>query len=241
VRRAAASRTSLLTWPAVTAFGALAVIVSAVTAVPGIALLTVIVTAPPARASATEALGRCHDPKDPWGILCRPAGGQGRSKPRPARASGGRPKTVVGIAVGPHGLVECQLPGSGDPDLSSGSMPIWVPYPCPAAAPPRHRTPHRTTRPAPSRPATPAKQPVPGSVPASAPVPALVSAPTAATPVARIPRPRPPLFQAAAPRLAAATYTPGKPVIPIAVLITVVLTPCVITVTARLGKLLGGR
>jgi hypothetical protein len=36
-------------------------------------------------------------------------------------------------------------------------------------------------------------------------------------------------------------YTPGTLILPIGILITVVLTPCVITVAARLGKLLAGR
>ncbi|MBV9450646.1 MAG: hypothetical protein JO345_32625 [Streptosporangiaceae bacterium] len=47
--------------------------------------------------------------------------------------------------------------------------------------------------------------------------------------------PRPPVGQRAA------TYRPGRPVLPLGVLLTVVLTPCVITVAARLGKVLAGR
>lgn len=40
---------------------------------------------------------------------------------------------------------------------------------------------------------------------------------------------------------AAAGYTPGRPTLPMLVLITVILAPCVITMAARLGRLLGGR
>jgi hypothetical protein len=72
------------------------------------------------------------------------------------------------------------------------------------------------------------------------------------TPATRVspphrPRPRPnkasprPAFLPAPEGLSAAAYTPGRPVMPIGVLITVVLTPCVLTVAARLGKLLSGR
>jgi hypothetical protein len=38
-----------------------------------------------------------------------------------------------------------------------------------------------------------------------------------------------------------ATFAPGKPVVPIGVLVTVVMTPCVATVAARLGRVLAGR
>jgi hypothetical protein len=53
--------------------------------------------------------------------------------------------------------------------------------------------------------------------------------------------PLPPPFKQAAPaEQPAVTYKPGQPVMPIGVLITVVLTPCVATVAARLGKLMAG-
>jgi hypothetical protein len=57
----------------------------------------------------------------------------------------------------------------------------------------------------------------------------------------RRPAARPTFFRPALAGQAADTYRPGQPVMPIGVLLTVVLTPCVITVAARLGKLLCGR
>jgi hypothetical protein len=48
----------------------------------------------------------------------------------------------------------------------------------------------------------------------------------------------PPLKQAAPAQRPAVTYKPGQPVMPVGVLVTVVMTPCVATVVARLGKLL---
>ncbi|HEX6521379.1 MAG TPA: hypothetical protein VF070_15420 [Streptosporangiaceae bacterium] len=121
---------------------------------------------------------------------------------------------------------------------------------------------------APSPPASPLPSPRPRPVitprPAPSPVAVLRTAapPTAVAPAAVAPpvvirvtrprqprtRPRPaksPVLPARVPRAPArqqaATYKPGRPVIPLGVLVTVVLTPCVITVAARLGKVLAGR
>jgi hypothetical protein len=211
-------------------------------AVPVAAALAVILAASPASARSFEPgkpLGQCP-PSAPWG--------------QPCAAGGGGTGTGVGISVSIGGLTACSPSGI---QISvgvsiGGSPPSWVPFPCPvpAAAPtPTPTTPTPTptrTRPASSRPRPPLTV---------TPVPAPATAPAAVTPVARLsrpprPRPHPPRPHKASPRpaaflpapeaLSAAVYTPGRPVMPIGVLITVVLTPCVLTVAARLGKLLSG-
>jgi hypothetical protein len=52
--------------------------------------------------------------------------------------------------------------------------------------------------------------------------------------------PTAPFFQAAPPQPPAPAFKPGQPVLPVGVLVTVVMTPCVATVAARLGKIMAG-
>jgi translation initiation factor IF-2 len=193
--------------------GVLVITALAVIALPVITALTVLLTAPPA--SARPAPGRCQP--------AQPCGSTGTS---------GGP-----TACPPWGI---QVSWGGS---TGGSEVPWVPGPCPVSAP--APKPARTTRPAPRH----ARRPVPKVL---VPVPPPVTVPAVVTPVTQAarppgprprpsPRPRPAVFQAALEGEPATTYTPGRPVMPIGVLITVVLTPCVITVSARLGRLLSGR
>jgi hypothetical protein len=52
--------------------------------------------------------------------------------------------------------------------------------------------------------------------------------------------PPPPFKRAVVAQQPAATYKPGQPALPVGVLVTVVMTPCVATVAARLGKVIAG-
>jgi hypothetical protein len=75
---------------------------------------------------------------------------------------------------------------------------------------------------------------------------AAVAAPVthAPKPARHKPAPRKPVPEAtfiqAAPAPPAPTFKPGQPVLPVGVLVTVVMTPCVATVAARLGKIMAG-
>ena len=59
-------------------------------------------------------------------------------------------------------------------------------------------------------------------------------------PAKAAPAPPPPFRQAAPPQQPATTYKPGQPAMPVGVLVTVVLTPCVATVATRLGRVMTG-
>jgi hypothetical protein len=213
-----------------TALSAVAALV--VIALPVATALAVILTAPSASARSVELAktpGHCQPSDQPCGSA---HGGTGIG---------------VGISVTVGGLTACSPSGV---QISTGvsiggSLQPWVPFPCPvpAAAPAPRPTPTRT-RPASSRPRPQVTV---------TPVPAPVTAPAVVTQVAPVSRPhrprprphratpRPAAFLPAPEGLTAEAYTPGRPVMPIGVLITVVLTPCVLTVAARLGKLLSGR
>jgi hypothetical protein len=117
-------------------------------------------------------------------------------------------------------------------------------------APPRPKPPRpRPKRPRPTRPApspSPAA-PRPSRSPAAVIVPP-PSRPPARPAPHRVPRPRPavskpqtpPVYRAgAAQMLAAPPASPNKPVIPLTVLLTAVLTPCVAAAATRFGR--GGR
>jgi hypothetical protein len=192
----------------------------AVIALPVATALAVILTAPPASARA-------------FGLAKTP--GQCRPRDQPCTSAGGGTGIGAGISVTVGGLTECSPSGVqiSTGVSTGGSLQPWVPFPCsvPAAT--------RAPRPASSRPRPPVTV---------TPVPAPVTAPAVVTQVAPVPRPhrprprpRPATFRPAPEGLTADAYAPGRPVMPIGVLITVVLTPCVLTVAARLGKLLSGR
>jgi hypothetical protein len=217
--------------------GVLVIAALAVIALPVITALTMLLAAPPAGAQPDPR--QCHVPS----MTCQETGSSG--------ASGGGGGISVGLPVTVGGGIPC--PPSGiQVSLGvsvSGSVRSWVPGPCPAPVP--APKPAGTTEPAPARPARPhARRPAPkvlSQVPAVVvtPLPQTAQA-TQARPPRPVsgprpsPRPRPAVFQAALEGEPATTYTPGRPVMPIGVLITVVLTPCVITVAARLGRLLSG-
>jgi hypothetical protein len=220
--------------------GVLVITALAVIALPVITALTMLLAAPPAGAQPDP--GRCQAPS--MNPACQETGSSG--------TSGGGTGVSVGLSVTVGGGTPC--PPSGiQVSLGvsvGGSVRYWVPGPCPAPAP--APKPARTTEPGPARPARPhARRPAPKVLPQ---VPAVVvtllpqtaqaTQPRPHRPVSRprpAPRPRPAVFQAALEGEPATTYTPGRPVMPIGVLITVVLTPCVITMAARLGRLLSGR
>lgn len=156
-----------------------------------------------------------------------------------------------------YGFDPCE---ARDPCQAHAS-PTPPPSPTLPPSPTRSPAPGTTTPPPPTKappPATPSPMiaPPPAAVPPTT-VPSTTVAPAAVAPptVIRVTRPRrprtrprpakSPVFSARVPRAPgqqqAATYKPGRPVIPLGVLVTVVLTPCVITVAARLGKVLAGR
>lgn len=123
------------------------------------------------------------------------------------------------------------------------------PLPPPASTPPPviSAPPPPPPKPSVSPPPRHTKPPVAVTPPA-----ATVRAIPAAMPVFRAPRPHPkprPIATPkpappAKPRAAAqpppVQFKPRRPVLPVGVLVTVVLTPCVATVAARLGRLLSG-
>jgi|GEM_PF-3845302 len=141
--------------------------------------------------------------------------------------------------------------GLGSPPPPPSPPPSQRPVPPPATtpAPPPATTPAVVVPPVPKKPPPPRRR-----RPRPAPV---LTAPAAATPaVIAVAKPRPepkpkvrpharpvptPYRRAAVALRPAVTFKPGQPVLPVGVLVTVVLTPCVATVVARLGKLLAGR
>ena len=173
------------------------------------------------------------------------------------------PQLVPPHVVPPH--VIPPLPPRPPQSVPQPSSVLGSPPPNPAPPPTRRPAPPPTTPPPatpPPPPATtpaavvppPPKSPPPPRRPQPAPP---VTVPAAAPPVTTVatkkahPKPRPhakpapalpppPFKQAAPAQQPAVTYKPGQPVMPVGVLITVVLTPCVATVAARLGKLMAG-
>jgi hypothetical protein len=75
---------------------------------------------------------------------------------------------------------------------------------------------------------------------AAAVAPATVKHAHKPVPRKQAPRPTRTFFQAAPEQPPAPAFKPGQPVLPVAVLVTVVMTPCVATVAARLGKIMMG-
>lgn len=196
------------------------------------ALTTLAALMAPSAAAAPAGTGQAGSqcpPGPPWLGPC----GQARSHPRSAYSS--RSDGVTGVSTVPGGPATC---GPAD-----GSVRVWVPMPCPVRpGHPPAATPRRSPAPRATRPARPGRTRT--QVPVTAPVPA-AAVPAATQEVTVRPRVTPP-----GPRIRPAgfrpvpalppepAYTPGRPVLPVGVLITVVLAPCVITVAARLGKLL---
>jgi hypothetical protein len=136
------------------------------------------------------------------------------------------------------------------PPPPARSAPALAP---PPPAPVRHPTPPPppATTPAPAAttpaavlpPPPPPRRPRPPQPPA--PVAAAVPAahphkPAPRKPAPPKPVPTAPFFQAAPPQPPAPAFKPGQPVLPVGVLVTVVMTPCVATVAARLGKIMAG-
>ena len=118
------------------------------------------------------------------------------------------------------------------------TTPAAPPATTPAAVvPPPRRSPPPPRRP---RPAPPVKEPA-----AAPPVTAVVAKshprPHPHVRPAPAPLPPPPFKQAAPAQQPATTYKPGRPAMPVGVLVTVVLTPCVATAVARLGRAMAGR
>jgi hypothetical protein len=119
--------------------------------------------------------------------------------------------------------------------------PVRRPPPPPATTP----APPATTPAAVVPPPPPPRRPGPPKPAPPAPV-AAVAAPVthAPKPARHKPAPRKPVPEAtfiqAAPAPPAPTFKPGQPVLPVGVLVTVVMTPCVATVAARLGKIMAG-
>lgn len=222
--------------------GVLVITALAVVALPAITALIMLLATPPAGAQPDPR--QCQVPS----MTCQETGSSG--------TSGGGSGVSVGLSVTVGGVTPCPPSGirvSVGVSIGGSGVP-WVPGPCPVSAPAPQ--PARTTKPISARSAPPrARRPAPKvlpQVPASPAMPAAVvtplthSNPHRPSPGPRpsprpLPHPRPAVFRAALAGEPATTYTPGRPVMPIGVLITVVLTPCVITVAARLGKLLSGR
>ncbi len=135
------------------------------------------------------------------------------------------------------------------PAHPSAPAPIAIALPPPGHTPPAPRanlpaqarppalgSPGRAIPPAVAAPPTrPAQQPAHGKPAHGKPAPR-PAGPAHAPPVRAVPFPR-----AEAQRHSAAAFTPGKPVMPVGVLVTVVMTPCIATVVARLGRVLVGR
>ena len=146
--------------------------------------------------------------------------------PRPPVPIGPRPP----VPIGPRPPVSIAPPRPG-----RHAPPRVVP---PPVAPPLAVRPPAT---APRAVAIPAAVPV-LHAPLPRPVAQNPAAPKPAAPRLAPPQPGPPAPRPGAPQQqAASTFHPGRPVMPTSVLITVVLTPCVVTVAARLGKLMVGR
>jgi hypothetical protein len=154
------------------------------------------------------------------------------------------------------------------PPPSTGPAPrVSTPAPPPATTPaavvppPRNSQPPRPPQPPP--PAPPVTAPA-VTVPAAAPplttppltTPPVTTPPVTTPPAATVvtkphlrphsivkPVPAPPPVKQTAPaeQPAAAIFKPGQPAMPVGVLVTVVMTPCVATVAARLGKIMAGR
>jgi hypothetical protein len=166
-----------------------------------------------------------------------------------------RPAQVVPPHVVPPHVVPPRPPQPVAPTSPGlGSPPPPPPPTRPAPRPTRPAPPSTTpaTTPAAVLPPPRRSPPRPPRPPQPAPP---VTAPAAAAPVTVVakshPKPRPhakpaparpaPYQQAAPAQPPASTYKPGRPVMPVGVLVTVVMTPCVATVAARLGRVMAGR
>ncbi|HXL90093.1 MAG TPA: hypothetical protein VN969_14175 [Streptosporangiaceae bacterium] len=153
-------------------------------------------------------------------------------------------------------------PPPARPPARPSAPALAPPPPAPSspvlASPPPHRrpTPPPATTPAPALttpaaalPPPPAPRP-PAPRPPAQPAPpvqaAAVVAPAAVKhahkplPRKQAPKPVHSFFQAAPEQPPAPAFKPGQPVLPVGVLVTVVMTPCVATVAARLGKIMMG-
>lgn len=153
----------------------------------------------------------------------------------------------VSIAILPSSLCSPQAPAPPAPPVPPRQHHVRQPHvraprPVPVAPPPpapRHTTPPiLAVRPAAVAPsaAAPAGAPAGRVVWVAPPRPHAGPRPLAA------PEPGPPRVMPNAGALQPPVqFKPGRPVLPVGLLVTVVLTPCVATVVARLGRLMAGR
>jgi hypothetical protein len=152
-------------------------------------------------------------------------------QPAPAGAATVTPTCTPDGAFPPQPSSAPSAPAIRHPPRVAASPRVVIPLP--AARPPALASPPAGPRvalnPAPATRITQPGQPGTSSRPANPP-------PAAHRPAIPAWLARPPVQQQAA-----TAYRPGRPVMPIGVLVTVVLAPCVITVAARLGRLLAGR
>lgn len=176
--------------------------------------------------------------------------------PQPAAPpSATPPSATVPSATAPS--TTAPAPAQSSPPATIALPPSGhTPPPAPTTPPKQPVPPAQAGPPAQSNPPAQAGPPAPGIPPWPA-VPPAVAAPTqdaaparhaasgrpTAPPAARLPAPPTwmVLPRAEAQQQSTATFTPGKPVVPVGVLVTVVMTPCVATVAARLGRVLAGR
>jgi hypothetical protein len=136
-------------------------------------------------------------------------------------------------------------PAPSSPVLAS-PPPHRRPAPPPATTPAPVPTTPAAALPPPPAPRPPAPRPPAPRPPAPPVQAAAVVAPAAVKhahkplPRKQAPKPVHSFFQAAPEQPPAPAFKPGQPVLPVGVLVTVVMTPCVATVAARLGKIMMG-
>jgi hypothetical protein len=134
-------------------------------------------------------------------------------------------------------------PAPSSPVLAS-PPPHRRPAPPPATTPAPALTTPAAALPPPPAPRPPAPrppaQPAPPVQAAAVVAPAAVKHAHKPLPRKQAPKPVHSFFQAAPEQPPAPAFKPGQPVLPVGVLVTVVMTPCVATVAARLGKIMMG-